>query len=59
MRGNAHPRPPMRSIPKPNVPRVIWGVLSLFLMSALCESIVFVVKFRFECVGLVVTEVSF
>ena len=56
MRGNAHPRPPMRSIPKPNVPRVIWGVLSLFLMSALCELVVLMVVLRFECSALVLKK---
>jgi len=59
IRGNDHPLPPTRSTPKPHVSKVIWGVLSLFLMPDLSFLVVFVVNLRFECGGLAIEKVRF
>ena len=59
IRGNDHPLPPTRSTPKPHVSKVIWGVLSLFLMPDLSFLAVFVVNLRFECGGLAIEKVRF
>ena len=59
IRGNDHPLPPTRSIPKPHPCKVIWGVLSLFLMPDLSFLVVFVVNLRFECGGLAIAKVRF
>ena len=48
IRGNRHRLPPMRSPPKPHVCRVIWGVLSLYFMSALREMVPFVFILNFD-----------
>ena len=51
IRGNDHPLPTTRSTPKPHASKVIWGVLSLFLMPDFRFLAVFVVNLRFECGG--------
>ena len=57
--GNAHQMPPTRSTPKPHVPKLIWGVLSLFLMSALRVLAVFVLNTIFHCLFLVTEKARF
>ena len=42
IRGNDHPLPPTSSTPKPHLSKVIWGLLSLFLMPDLGFLAVFV-----------------
>ena len=41
------------------MPKLIWGVLSLFLMPDLNFLVVFVVNLRFECGGLAIEKVRF
>ena len=48
IRGITHRLPRTRSTPKPHVRKVIWGVLSLFLTSALPEMVVFVLHLHLD-----------
>ena len=57
--GNIHTLPPTRSTPKPHVPKLIWGVLSLFLTPVVGFLVVFVLNLRFECGGLAIAKVRF
>ena len=57
--GNIHTLPPTRSTPKPHVPKLIWGVLSLFLTPIVGFLVVFVLNLRFECGGLAIAKVRF
>ena len=56
--GNIHTLPPTRSTPKPHVPKLIWGVLSLFLTPVVGFLVVFVLNLRFECGGLAIAKAS-
>ena len=57
--GNIHTLPPTRSTPKPHAPKLIWGVLSLFLTPVVGFLVVFVLNLRFECGGLAIAKVRF
>ena len=57
--GNAHQVPPTRSTPKPHVPKLMWGVLPLFLMSASRVLAVFVLNSRFHCLFWVTEKARF